>query len=109
MTFGDEVEVDKATIHVVDHFAFDRFLGEQLGTTAAERLGVERVPRDQRQDVPEHRLLASVVCYRGFHWILVCKVVFLSLSGINNKVHEHRLVDYCPRRGVRAPLSYSQT
>ena len=61
------VEVDKLGVDVVDDLTLCRLLGEEHCAATAERLGVECVFGDQREDVFEEGLLTSVVGYRCFH------------------------------------------
>ncbi len=78
---GHEIEVHQSAIQVIDHLALRGSLGEQYGRSAAERLGVEPVWRNERHDVLEHRLLATVIGNWSFH----VNVVVLSFSGIKNR------------------------
>lgn len=80
--FGHEIEVYEAPVDVVNDLAAGRFFGEQDGTAAAERLGVQRVLRDQRQDVFQHPLLAAIIRNWCLHCKISLKVVFLHLSSI---------------------------
>ena len=64
------VEVDKLGVDVVYDLTLRRLLGEEHCAATAERLGVECVFGDQREDVFEEGLLTSVVGYRCFHWLL---------------------------------------
>ena len=61
------VEVDKLGVDVVDDLTFCRLLGKEHCAATAERLGVECVFGNQREDVFEEGLLTSVVGYRCFH------------------------------------------
>lgn len=61
------VKVYKLGVDVVDDLTFCRLLCEQYCATTAERLGVECVFGDQREDVFEEGLLTSIVGYRCFH------------------------------------------
>ena len=61
------VEVDEFGVNVVDDLAFDGLFGKQHCAATAERLGVECMFGDQREDVFEEGLLTSVVGYRCFH------------------------------------------
>ena len=64
------VEVDKLGVDVVDDLTLCRLLGEKHCAATAERLGVECMFGDQREDVFEEGLLTSIVGYRCFHWLL---------------------------------------
>ena len=61
------VEVDKLGVDVVYYLTLRRLLGEQYCATTAERLGVESVLWDQREDMFEEGLLTSIVGYWCFH------------------------------------------
>ena len=61
------VEVDKFGVDVIDDLTLCRLLGEEHCAATAERLGVECVFGNQREDVFEEGLLTSVVGYGCFH------------------------------------------
>jgi len=71
---GDAVEVYQLGIGVVDNLALGGFNGKEDSTASAERLGVESVLGDERQDMFKNRLFPSVVGY----WRLVKRWHMLS-------------------------------
>ena len=64
---SDPVEVRQLHVDVVDDFGFRRRLGKKDGSAAAECLCVELMGGDERKDMLQHRLLASIVRYRCSH------------------------------------------
>ena len=70
LTLRHLVEVDKFGVDGGDDLTLCRLLSKEHCAATAERLGVECVFGDQREDVFEEGLLTSLVGYRCFHWFL---------------------------------------
>ena len=54
---GHPVEVRQFHIEIVDNLGLGRTLGKENGSAAAERLGVDPMLRDEREDMLQHGLL----------------------------------------------------
>ena len=66
---GDLVEVHQFGVDIVDNLALRRLLGKEDCAASAERLGVEAMLRDERQDVLQERLLPAVIRYGCFRFL----------------------------------------